>query len=106
MAILASNNESVMPPQGTTGLAMMTPIIGFPIFFHAVSGMMVTGIGVIAFNNVFAPLAEKVVELTQVRLPRLMPILPISMPALGAAKMVSVEVPVTIKSAESSEIDV
>uniref|UniRef100_Q3AQD4 Uncharacterized protein n=1 Tax=Chlorobium chlorochromatii (strain CaD3) TaxID=340177 RepID=Q3AQD4_CHLCH len=101
----ASYNESVMPSQGINGLAMLTPIIGFPIFFHALSGMVVAGIGVTAYNNVVAPLAGKLVEFTQDTLPQLLPPLTPSILSIIPAQEVPVVIPITIKAKETSLLE-
>jgi hypothetical protein len=53
-----------LPSDGITGLSMMAPVIGLPIFLHALSGAVVAGIGFLAYSTV-SPVAGKILQATK-----------------------------------------
>ncbi|NTW83494.1 MAG: hypothetical protein HGB36_09030 [Chlorobiaceae bacterium] len=63
-------SETISLPKNTSsdgikGLAMMAPVVGFPLFIHAMGGVFLTGIGFIALSPIFAPFKENILKATK-----------------------------------------
>lgn len=82
--------------EGVTGLAMMAPVAGFPLVFHAVSGAVVGGIGFAALSAFMSPFAGMIFLASRNRKLRL-PAVPED---VSAASSVSVSVPVAVTVTE------
>ncbi|NHQ60712.1 hypothetical protein G9409_08985 [Chlorobium sp. BLA1] len=76
---------------------MMAPVIGLPLFLHALSGAFVAGLGAAAISTVMAPFAGKILQATKG-----MPLLPSFdiKPAMLETSLVE-HVPITISVQES-----
>ena len=47
------------PFAGSIGLSMLAPVVGLPLFIHALGGAIFTGLGVAAASTVMLPFAGK-----------------------------------------------
>ncbi len=54
-----------LPVEGSTGLAMMAPVVGLPLLFHALGGVVLTGLGFVAISSVIKPLAGKMLRVAK-----------------------------------------
>lgn len=50
------------PSEGIPGLSMIAPFIGLPLFIHALSGAVLTGLGFAAFSSFTLPFAGKILR--------------------------------------------
>ncbi|NTU59052.1 MAG: hypothetical protein HGB00_09105 [Chlorobiaceae bacterium] len=63
-------------PDGVKGLAMMAPVIGFPLIVHALTGAVITGVagvGLAAISSVMGPFKEDILQATKGMLVRQIP---------------------------------
>lgn len=51
--------------EGATGLSMIAPVVGLPLFFHALGGVFVTGLGAVAISTVMSPFTGKILQATK-----------------------------------------
>jgi hypothetical protein len=54
-----------VPSEGATGLSMIAPVLGLPLFFHALSGVFVAGLGAVAISTVMSPFTGKILQATK-----------------------------------------
>lgn len=54
-----------LPSDGIKGLAMMAPVVGFPLLLHAVGGVVITGIGFAAVSSFVRPVADRIFQGTK-----------------------------------------
>ncbi|TLU83096.1 MAG: hypothetical protein FDX30_08505 [Chlorobium sp.] len=50
---------------GIKGLAMMAPVVGVPLFVHAMGGVFLTGIGFFALSPIIAPFKKSIFKATK-----------------------------------------
>jgi hypothetical protein len=54
-----------VPSEGATVLSMIAPVVGLPLFFHALSGVFFTGFGAVAISTVMSPFTGKILQITK-----------------------------------------
>jgi hypothetical protein len=50
------------PSDGIKGLAMMAPVVGLPLAFHAVGGVVLSGAGFMAIATMLSPFRDEIMK--------------------------------------------
>jgi hypothetical protein len=51
-----------LPSDGIKGLAMMAPVVGLPLFIHALGGVVISGVGFAALTSAMSPFREEILK--------------------------------------------
>jgi hypothetical protein len=56
-----------IPSDGVKGLAMMVPALGLPLIIHALSGVVISGVGFAAITSVMSPFRSQILQAVKVK---------------------------------------